>query len=296
MMQDIRRGLIAVMLSACGYGGCAMEPAADDAASSSGGAPSTGGVLSSTGATGGLPAGTGGFGTGGTGSGGVGSGGESSGGQPSSGGAATFDPCPAAEPCKVLPLGDSITFGLGLPGGGAYRIELFALAVADGKSMTFVGSQSNGPDTVAGKPFPKEHDGYSGFTIQQIADMIPDKLAPAPHIVLVHLGTNDMYLSPAGAEQRLGALIDEITTALPDSLLVVSTIIPFPGNPNVDAFNAALPAQVDARKAAGKHVLLVDQFTGFPVEELLEDKVHPDVDGYARMAGVWYAAIAPYLH
>jgi lysophospholipase L1-like esterase len=52
---------------------------------------------------------------------------------------------------------------------------------------------------------------------------------------------------------------------------------------------------VQTRASAGKHVILVDQFTGFPTSEL-GDGVHPNQAGYARMAGVWYEAIKSYLH
>jgi hypothetical protein len=44
------------------------------------------------------------------------------------------------------------------------------------------------------------------------------------------------------------------------------------------------------RVDAGKHILLVDQFTGFPEKELA-DMVHPNVAGYERMSDVWCAAI-----
>jgi lysophospholipase L1-like esterase len=62
----------------------------------------------------------------------------------------------------------------------------------------------------------------------------------------------------------------------------------------VTAFNNALPAIVQTRANAGKHVVLVDQFTGFPNDELA-DGVHPNAEGYARMARVWYTAISQYL-
>lgn len=280
---------ICVWLGGASAWGCSSEIDDGDAAS--------GGTLS-TGATGGV-VGSGGSGSGGTDAtsgGGSVSGGASSGGTggaAASGGAAAFEPCPASEPCRILPLGDSITFGLGSEGG--YRIQLFSRALADGKNITFVGSQSNGPDNVSGSPFPKNHDGYSGYTIQQIADMIPDKLAPAPHVILVHLGTNDMYSNPTGASDRLGALIDEITTELPESLVLVSSIIPFPAlESTVAAYNATIPGLVEARRSAGAHVAFVDQFEDFPTDEL-GDGVHPDADGYARMGDVWYEALAPFL-
>jgi len=60
------------------------------------------------------------------------------------------------------------------------------------------------------------------------------------------------------------------------------------------AYNAALPAVVEARASVGKHVLLVDMFEDFPASEL-GDGVHPNRQGYERMAGVWYDAIEPML-
>jgi hypothetical protein len=59
------------------------------------------------------------------------------------GGSAGFDPCPATGPCKILPLGDSITDGLTVMGG--YRIELFRLALNADKEITYVGGSANGP-------------------------------------------------------------------------------------------------------------------------------------------------------
>ena len=58
--------------------------------------------------------------------------------------------------------------------------------------------------------------------------------------------------------------------------------------------NAALPAIIQTRVNAGKHVVLVDMHTGFPVSELA-DGIHPNQTGYNRMAGIWYAAISPLL-
>jgi hypothetical protein len=79
----------------------------------------------------------------------------------------------------------------------------------------------------------------------------------------------------AGAPDRLAKLVDQILTRLPNALLVVATIIPFPGASRaVDTFNAAIPSIVKTRADAG---------------------VHPNQAGYERMAGVWYTAIRPYL-
>lgn len=268
---------------------------ADASSDNTGGVTGTGGARASGGATGtGVMASGGATGTGGVGSGGA-TGGTGSGGA-TTGGAPGFDPCPASGPCKVMPLGDSITDGTGFSGG--YRVELFAKATADKKNITFVGSLSNGPSTVSGVTFPKSHEGHFGWTIKQVDDLIPDPaLNPAPHIVLLHLGTNDINQNIAsGAPDRLGSLVDQIIADLPGALVVVAKIIPEPSKASaIDTYNAAIPAVVKARADAGKHVILVDQFTGFPSSEL-GDGVHPNQAGYTRMAGVWYAAIKSYLH
>jgi len=274
-----------------------------------GGVPSTGGTATTGGVAGsasGGSAGSGGKAAGGTaGAGGsagsagaagasAGAGGASGSGG-SGGGSTGFDPCPAkGEPCKILPLGDSITDGIGFSGG--YRVELFRKALTDMKTITFVGGSMNGPAKVDNVTFPKSHEGHSGWTISQIDGIVPaPALDPTPDIVLLHIGTNDMRGGVNGAADRLGALIDQIITDLPDALLVVSNIIPYPSQSSqVTTYNMAVPGVVQMRITAGKHVLYVDQFKDFPNNQL-GDGVHPNEAGYARMAGVWYTAIKDYL-
>ena len=278
--------------------------------SGSGGALNTGGTSERGGAAGkGGASSSGGPGSGGSTSGGNGNGGKGAtggnGGASATGGQATgggngggsgaFQPCPASGVCKIMPLGDSITEGTGYAGG--YRVELFAKAVADNKNITFVGSLSNGPSNVSGVTFPKSHEGHFGWTISQVDDLIPTPaLNPAPHIVLLHLGTNDINQNlNSGAPECLASLVDQIITKLPSALIVVAKIIPEPSKASgITTFNDAIPAIVQTRANAGKHVILVDQFTGFPSSEL-GDGVHPNQAGYARMAGVWYTAIKGYL-
>jgi lysophospholipase L1-like esterase len=253
-------------------------------ASGSGGAGNAGSAGSS--GSGGALGGAGSGGTAGNAGGTAGSSGSSSTG---------FDPCPATGECVILPLGDSITDGIGFSGG--YRVELFHLALQDDHEITFVGGSMNGPTMVDGVTFPRSHEGHSGWTIQQIDGIVPEPaLGPDPNIILLHIGTNDMRGNVNGASDRLGTLIDQIIEALPDSLLVVSNIIPYPAQSSqVMTYNAAVPGVVNARTDAGKHVLFVDQFEGFPTSEL-GDGVHPNQAGYERMAGKWYTAISSYLH
>ena len=241
----------------------------------------------------------------------------SSGGSDGAGG--DFQPCPTnGDPCKVLPLGDSITWGINY--GGGYRIKLFTHTVTDSKNITFVGYDTgNPPDSTAlsklgtsSSKWVGKHEGHSGWTIQQDDDLVTGKSTAnndsvnyagkkvvadfGPHIVLVHLGTNDLNLGQAsGAPDRLGTLIDHIVADAPGALVVVAKIIPLPSQASgVTTFNNAIPGVVKQRADAGKHVIVVDQFSVITSSDM--DSVHPHESGYEKMAVVWYDAIKPYLH
>ena len=216
-----------------------------------------------------------------------------------------------------MPLGDSITYG-GMAVGG-YRPELFRQSVMDMKKITFVGRSSNGPDTVLVNGtmimFPKKHEGYSGFTIDTNAALnrtgissIVDVALPAgkPDIVLLMIGTNDVNndIDLPNAPARLGKLLDRITTLVPNALLVVAKITPTKTdatNTKVQAYNDAIPALVQTRVSAGKHIAMVDMYAAFTANAsyktaLLNDDLHPNSPaGYALMGQTWYAGIKSYL-
>ena len=101
----------------------------------------------------------------------------STGGAGGSGGGG-FNPC-KASPCVILPLGDSITHGFSSTDDAGYRSALFKLIVAANQNVTFIGSLTNGPTTVSGKTFPRNHEGHDGFTVTQITG-----LRPARQVVL----------------------------------------------------------------------------------------------------------------
>jgi lysophospholipase L1-like esterase len=314
-----------------------------------GGATGLGGGTQQAGATGGTgtnpvggttgsggKVGTGGtttsIGTGGTGPGGSAAGGEAgrdagAGGDTSAGGTTgrdagsgvdgntgAYQPCPSGSACKVLPLGDSITFGVNDEGNAGYRGPLFASAVAAGKKLTFTGSLSNGPSTVAGQSFPKNNEGHSGWGISRvtpysnnnagIATRVPSPAFDSgsggvPNIILLHIGTNDQ--GSFTAEQMtsdLAGLIDKLITNAPNALLVVAQIIPlgYGTNDVIKAYNKAIPGLVQTRADAGKHIMLVDMYTGFTASSMLgSDNIHPNSTGYKFMADHWYSAIGSLL-
>ena len=215
-----------------------------------------------------------------------------------------------------MPFGDSITDGYNWDTPGGYRVELFRLAHSAGKNITFVGSGYNGPDTVDGVAFPHQHEGHSGWTIAPaggrsgistlVGTVMPEY---SPDIVLLMIGTNDAIddYEMATAPTRLGDLIDSVYAELPEVLIVVAQPIPARAdgsqgddtslNTRIEAYNAAIPAVVQARADAGRHILLVDMYTPFAPNKaaLLEDQWHPNLDGYVLLAEQWYSVLEPLL-
>ncbi len=171
-----------------------------------------------------------------------------------------------------------------------------------GQKITFTGSLSNGPTTVSNVAFPKSNEGHSGWTIDQDAGLVPSPaFKTIPNIVLLMIGTNDIYAASGQADmpKRLGSLLDKIFTAAPDALLVVAKITPLSNaswNATIKTYNDAIPALLQTKVSAGKHVIGVDMNTGFTTASMLSsDGIHPNQTGYNWMGDTWYAAISQYL-
>jgi lysophospholipase L1-like esterase len=230
-----------------------------------------------------------------------GSGGQMGGasGSSSTGGTSGTNPC-KASPCVVLPLGDSITHGFNSADDGGYRTALFKLAVAANQKVTFIGSVSNGPSTVSGQTFPKNHEGHDGISVTGITGYVPPKKAfpTTPHIVLLHIGTNDMTsnANPTTTASQLDTLVTNVVQAAPDALVVVAKIVPLGySNTNYDQYIAKIPDVVKSHASKGEHVIMVDMST-LPGSDIRGNgNVHPTDKGYADMADLWYGVIKGYL-
>jgi lysophospholipase L1-like esterase len=222
-----------------------------------------------------------------------------------------YNPCPPpGEPCRVMPLGDSITQGKdGSSDEGGYRETLFRLAHAAGKSIQLVGSRTNGPATVDGVAWPRTHEGYSGYTIPALLrdDLTPNNVKTfKPNIVLLMIGTNDLSVGEDMPEVRLAGIVDIILDADPKLLLFLTQITPgqvdkASYNQKVKPYNAAMVGIVSQRAAAGKHIRLMDMNTPFLSNAnystaLLANGVHPNDAGYKLMGQTWYAVLSPLLH
>jgi lysophospholipase L1-like esterase len=262
-------------------------------AAASGGSKATGGATSAGGSknTGGMPT----------------TGGSQAAGGTSAGGSSSYSPC-AASPCKILPFGDSITHGLQSTDSGGYRSQLFKLVVAANQTLTFLGSQSAGPATVSSVTFPKNHEGHDGYTVDSgystygtpgISSLIPSPaFTTIPDIVLLHIGTNDITSTGSAStttSTRLDGLLTKIVGAAPKALIVVAQITPVSyTSADLTSYNSKIPGIVQTHASQGQHIISVDM-SQMPKSDLASDGVHPNDQGYAYMANIWYTAIKGYL-
>jgi MYXO-CTERM domain-containing protein len=227
-----------------------------------------------------------------------------------------YMPCPATGACVIMPLGDSITAGYNSSTGGGYRIELLTRIRAAGFDATFVGDNSSGPTTLDGQPFPQGNEGFSGYTIDAdpdagrsgIAPLVPAALAKySPDVVLLMIGTNDVGVDNdlPDLPTRLANLVDVILSEQPTSLLIVAQILPLgppsdtTDNSRAQTYNTAIADLVDARAAAGKHIVRVDMYAAMTANPSYGTQwmngLHPNDDGYVVVGDTWYAGLVPYL-
>lgn len=176
---------------------------------------------------------------------------------------------------------------------GGYRPPLFELAVADEKNITFVGLMDDGPDTVAGRPFPGQHHGHPGWFVNNYLDIIlTPALTYSPNIILLEVGMPDMTNSDGRALEApvyLANLVNKILANAPETLLVLATVpnIQWPaGDAAVAQFNTAVRQIADSQP----NILLVD-FHAMTIPSAPT----PTDAGYRIVAQAWYDAIAPYL-
>lgn len=201
---------------------------------------------------------------------------------------------PEKTPIKIMPLGDSITDGYNFPGG--YRINLWRELNNRGYQIQFVGSLSNGPDSLPNQ----NHEGHSGWRIDQINLYMKVWLQKAkPDLILLTIGTNDIVQNyqVKTAPERLNNLIDDIFQELPKVEILVASLPPIEVaavNKQVNEYNRAIAAMVERRQRQGDRLKLVDLNSALNFDDL-EDTVHPNGQGHSKMAKVWEKALVPLL-
>jgi lysophospholipase L1-like esterase len=211
----------------------------------------------------------------------------------------TTTPPPQGATVRVMPLGDSIT---GSP--GCWRALLWQkLQQAGHTEVDFVGTL---PAQGCGFTYDGENEGHGGFLATNIADQnqLPPWLAATdPDVVLMHLGTNDVWSarSPATILAAFTKLVGQMRAANPAMRILVAQILPMTPSScpecaqRVVDFNAAIPAWAAATTTAASPITVVDQWTGFNTATDTGDGVHPNASGDQKIADRWYPALTAVL-
>jgi lysophospholipase L1-like esterase len=214
-------------------------------------------------------------------------------------------PLGAAEPVRIICIGDSIT-----QGGKAdreewtYRLPLQDLLMSAGISFDFIGTRTGGLQggvkwpAVQGKAFDPDHEGLYGAKTAKVAEHLQQalpKIAP-PDIAFIHLGTNDQ-----GAEDHVAAVITPLTDIINQLRARNPQVRIFLGHLNFNG-GAALkirPMVEDLAtrlNTATSPVKTVPMYKGWVENPQAAgsdtfDWAHPNPQGQKKMASAWFAAM-----
>lgn len=216
----------------------------------------------------------------------------------------------AAEPIRILCIGDSIT-----QGGKTdreehtYRLPLQKLLHAAHISYDFIGSRNAGlhtdatwPDVAPGVPFDPDHEGYYGAKTAAVRDKLKSTL-PAldtPDFALIHLGTNDQKLTTI--QSAIIEPLTEIVAILRDKNPRVVILM---GHLNLNGGVAAhiqpevskLVTELHTQDSPVIEVKHYEHWEMIPTKPDADtyDWVHPNPQGQQKMAHNWFTALKPFL-
>ena len=220
-----------------------------------------------------------------------------------------------SSPVKIMPLGDSITWGTFGPTGTVdtrpsslrtgYRQPLYLSLIDEGFNVNFVGSKIAGESAVPA--FDPDNEGLHGSAEaiayadsednnRNILDWL--QLNPAD-VVLLHIGTNSITETQpinqnvADVEEVLNKIDlfnENITVVLAKIINRTDTLAPA-----TTEYNQAIAVMANQRIANGDKIILVDHEHALAYPADMTDPVHPNASGYTKMANVWHDALTGFL-
>ncbi|MDD6030204.1 MAG: SGNH/GDSL hydrolase family protein [Kiritimatiellae bacterium] len=209
---------------------------------------------------------------------------------------------------RVMPLGDSITYGSCSESGGGYRAPLWQLLVNGNYNVDFVGTQTNNPRK-DGSLGDVDHEGHGGWRLSGSSNGVYENINAwfgqirDPHVILLHLGTNDTGDGEttfcAEATNRLVRLLDRIHACQPSAKIVVTTLLRRIGSDANNqkrawierAYNPFIKGIVAEQRTKGQDAYFLDMCSAVTDDGLHTDGLHPKDTGYAMMADAWYAKL-----
>lgn len=197
---------------------------------------------------------------------------------------------------RIMPLGDSITQAD--TERNSYRRPLWQkLQAADFDTVDFVGSQTENEGGANPNPdFDLDHEGHSGFRTDQILLQLDDWIDEAqPDVALIHLGTNDILQGQSAEStiEELSQVIDTFRADNPNITIFLAQIIPTAlNNDELELLNQQIPLLAAEKDQENSPVIVVDQFSGFDLEDDTYDSIHPNSEGENKLAEQWLASFS----
>jgi lysophospholipase L1-like esterase len=219
----------------------------------------------------------------------------------------------AQDPIRIMLLGDSITQGAYY--GDGYRYYLWKALVDADIKFDFVGSQSqelrgnpNGA-THKGHTFDADHEGHSGWSADDILrgkrgqrkNNLKNWLEEyTPDIVLIHVGTNDVYRrqSHKSTAEEIESMIEILRADNPDVVILLAQLIPSKASGvilPIEGLNKTISELARQIDEPGSPVITVNQYTGFSTEDDAYDGIHPNRKGEEKMAAKWFEVLQPVI-
>lgn len=236
----------------------------------------------------------------------------------------------AAAATRIMPLGDSITYGnssgVGTsPWQTSYRKALWNKLIAAGYDVDFVGSEVAGESIEPS--FDPDNAGFPGIRDYQMVTLLnsgynlhaDEEVTHGPYlefypadIILLHIGTAGLDPSPDDVYDILEEIEDYEITSGKEVWVILALIIkrgcepfvqPCPGDDDTTAFNDAVLIMANNRIDSGDKIIIVDMEDGAGINYPLwpdgdmNDPLHPyqPGSGYAKMADVWFSALEQIL-
>jgi len=196
---------------------------------------------------------------------------------------------------KIMPLGDSITRGMGgdEPYTG-YRDDLANLLSNEGVNFDFVGSQTDGDSTV----FDVDHEGHGGWRADRILDSLDTWLDTYnPQFVLLHIGTNDISDKESNEStiNEIESIVDKIYNKNNDNKILLCSLIPRKDSKDgiTTELNELIKDLYYQKRDLGYKIYYVGQNEVFKANDnwatdYMIDDVHPNDTGYNVMAQVYF--------
>jgi acyl-CoA thioesterase-1 len=177
---------------------------------------------------------------------------------------------------RILAFGDSLFAGLGVGMENSYPAQLQAALREDGINARIVNAGVSGDTTAAGR--------------QRLAFTL-DAQKPAPELVLLELGANDMLraLSPAETRANLAAMLDELAKREIPVLLMGMRAPPNYGTEYSDEFDA-IYTELGRRPGVTLVPFWLEAIYQRP-ELFQADRLHPTTEGLGVLVSATQEAV-----